>query len=178
MTYEFWLGVMASVPAGIVSGLLVSPIKRIWESLGKKAGEARTEWTRKQYREILFYVGNPHRFTQFLNYSSIRTLVGFITFALTNCGSAAVSYLISKEPQFHLHDLPFHWRILVLAGVLAVYLLNLAASLLMSAVSATFVLYMRVRDFSKYFESVPAEIRDLAAKREAITLNGVWTPNT
>ena len=170
---DLWITIVASIPVSIASGLLVSPIKRVWEGIGKKAGEARMEWRRKAYREVLFYVGNPDLFTQRLLYFCIRILLGTTLFAIVNLTLLTALYVIPKDRPVHLS---LRLQVFTAVGLLLLYVLNTVASINMGESAKALTLYRHVTKFQESVARLPGVIRHAEAEKEALRLRNMWHP--
>lgn len=70
---QFWLGLILSVPIGILTGLYTPKIQKWLESRSKEKAEIELRQTKAELESIERYVSNPHEFTQYLIKTAIVT---------------------------------------------------------------------------------------------------------
>jgi hypothetical protein len=70
---QFWLGLILSVPIGILTGLYTPKIQKWLESRGKEKAEIELRQAKEELEAIEKYVSNPHEFTQYLIKTAIVT---------------------------------------------------------------------------------------------------------
>lgn len=176
MSNDLWIGIIASIPVSIASGLLVEPVRTWFKNKGKSRAEARLELLQWEYRQVLFYVANAHSFTHYLLNSVARSVFGlsFLVSGAVYSGLSlwiASSHKIAPDHIFRLHDKIFSGTML-LVGAFCLF----AAGFFITGIGRAISYYQKVSSPVLYFDKVPYEIRNRAAELEAVTIQDNWIP--
>jgi hypothetical protein len=69
-----WIQGLLAIPIAILTGLAVGPIKKWYQGLGKPWETARKERAERHGNQAIFFIQNPHRFTEFLIIQAIQII--------------------------------------------------------------------------------------------------------
>jgi len=170
MSCDVWIGALVSIPIGIATSLVVPPIQNAIGRFGVKSRTKRTEGIRKEYEKVLYFCFHRELLAAeliqrlFVPVGAIFVLI-IIHFVMSiSSGRGALAIL---DVPIDLHDHRFYGALVFGLLILTSVLLTLAV--VQSSIVGGLILYARVTKPGRYFESVPAEVRD--HNREASIMN-------
>jgi hypothetical protein len=167
MGKDVWIGALLSIPIGIITGLLVAPIQRWYQSRGETREVARAKRLKSEYDEIIFYARHPHKFTHFLG-KTLITLIMSVTIWLV--GSSMLVMIIQVKVDDHITKTAataFNRYFLSGEMILNAIFVIAAMAWFIQVSSRFWKTWIRVAHFESYVLTVPREMRNFALERIA-----------
>jgi len=164
MTDDVWIGAILSVPIGVGTSLAMPVIQRKLDERGNRKVLAESNRVRTEYEEVLFYHQNPVLFTQYLAQVAIRTTfisaaVAIFAQLISALGSGL--YLVSREIPVAQIEQPT-----LALSILSQLVFMISSILIVSITRPALGIWRRVRQFEKYANTVPKDIRDAVDKQK------------
>jgi hypothetical protein len=155
------IGLLMSIPAGVVSGLLVSPIRKWLRHRGVSSRERKREEIKREYILVLESLIYPEHFTHDLLDAAIRAVIGACLLSVCMITTAAGS-LLSALDLFKGH--PYvSFGLGMFGGVL-----GFLSGYYMAAAFNQLKRYSRRQGLFNYIPTIPDDLRDKKMELAAI----------
>jgi hypothetical protein len=179
MSHELWIAAGLSITISLGTGLLVRPIHNWLDAKGQTLVQRRKGRSKAAYEMVLFFLGNPVEFQEWLLNAAIRGLLGVIFLMMG--GFLAVVILVGVLQLHLLHqNVPLalsdkeSFGVGVLLGMLSSFMGGFYPSVVVEAITT----YNRVRLPMTFFDKTPETIRNRELEKQAVIRRGYWSPFT
>jgi len=179
MSHEIWIAAAVSIPISLTTGLLVRPIHNWLDAKGKTHAQRKMERLKLQYWRVLYFLGNPAEFQDWLLNAILRGLAGVAY--MTQGGFMAIAILVSIV-QSHLLHPNAHLNISDKASSIVGTIVGMAGSFMggfyLSALIEAVRLYKVVRFPTRFLDTLPESVRNRDMEKQAFARRDYWSPSS
>jgi hypothetical protein len=177
MSHDIWLAAAISIPVSLVTGLLVRPIHNWLDAKGKTRAQRKIARRKLEYWSVLYFLGNPREFQDWLLNAALRALIGIVFVMLGGFLGAALLVSLTQSHLLHPNaPLSISDKTASILGMILCVSTSFMGGFYFSVLLEGVKTYKVVRLPLQFFDKVPEDIRNRDSERQALERRSPWNP--